>query len=163
MSIKVGELTRTGPRSATIGIGRLGLVVLRAPLVLDCVRLAKAMRDAIGDDGVPRDPSGDELLCVHTAALALSLVVRPEGMPSFREVGRDVVEYGHRALDELVRSRAIGDDGPESAQAISRAGAAVHAWALEVFASDAREGEAAVAAAGFEGPPKGPAPSGGSA
>ena len=77
MSIKVGELTRTGPRSATIGIGRLGLVVLRAPLVLDCVRLAKAMRDAIGDDGVPRDPSGDELLCVHTAALALSLVFIP--------------------------------------------------------------------------------------
>lgn len=165
MGIKVGELARTGSRSATLGIGKLGLVVLRAPLVLDCVRLAKAMEAATATDpsGELLEPSGDDVLCVHAAALGLALVHRPAGVDDFRTHGRDVLRYGHHVLDELVRGGHVGGDGPEVAAAISKAGAAVHAWAMEVFATDRAVGEAAVEASGFGRPPEGGTPSGGNA
>ena len=43
--IKIGPLTPTGPRSATVGAGALGLVAVRQPLVLDALRLARAVAD----------------------------------------------------------------------------------------------------------------------
>lgn len=164
--VKVGELTRTGPRSATIGIGALGLVVLRAPLVLDCVRLAKAIEEASGgpadEAGArPRPVDSDDTICVHAAALGLSLVTRPPGVEDFRAHGRDVLRYGHHVLDELIRSKAIAPGGPDAAGAISEAGSAVLGWVLEVFADDAVRAEPELS--GFVPPPAEAAPSGGSA
>ncbi len=131
---------KIGDRTASVGIGKLGLVTLEAPRVLDAGRLVTAAAEhAAGTDA-------DLSVCVSAAAIGLTIrgsTWRPPG--TWRERGRDPVEYGHDVLDDLVRSRVLADDAAATIRVVGTVGAAVLTWVSELVLADARATEADLA------------------
>lgn len=150
MTFPTPELRQLTPTTATIGLGRLGLVSLSLPLFLDCARIAQAARAAAGfrsaEETVPSAaPNSDAQLMVGAAALALALTGCPWSPPrTFRACGRDVIDFGHAALDDLVRSGRLSPDYNVALGLVADAGAEVVGWVSRSFHRAHDEAEAEV-------------------
>lgn len=87
--------------------GRKDTIVCVFPSVPDRMRVHIAYRRAVGyrrDDDAEPDPDaydGQDVLAVHFAALGLCRSDAPEGWPTFRGCGRDVVAYGEAVQSAL--------------------------------------------------------------
>lgn len=147
--IKIGPLTPTGPRSATVGAGGLGLVAVRQPLVLDALRLARAVADA----DAASDTEG--YLAVRAAAVGVCLVSRPLEIEAFADHGRDVARYGEHVADALIRGRLLAPlpwSDPRVTVAVRELGDLLIGWVLDALTADAAEADRV--AAGFTPPAK---------